>query len=321
MCNTDKPLRFYCESANHQTVNWPDITFTCAPSENGLCKGRMDFFYPIFYCNSFCYLGLRRAAICAEALGLSEDVKRYGDAAKKIRKALLDYVPGRFARVQERSSFYDECHPSDEGKEEAFNQHDTSSAFYPGGWGDVTDERLIKEYDYYWNNALCPNGKQVHEQLWTYMEIGDARNRLIIGERERAWSIIDYYLDNHNCPGLYTWHESWKDENTLFLAWEKVRGWDRPPFVTPHGWSGSLMLGTIRDIMVREDDEGNIYLGIGIPESWMNKPFSIENFPTYYGEISYSYDPKEKTINVVMNKTAECRIIPKFPSEVTVAIT
>lgn len=314
MCNTDTPLTFFSESTNHQTVNWPMTAFTCAPSEHGLCKGRMDFFYPVFYCNSFCYLGLRRAAICAYALGLEDDAKRYGDAAARIRKSLLDYVPGRFARVQDKSVFYDECHPNDAGKEETFCHHDTCSAFYPGGWGDAGDERLMKEYDTYWNKALCPNDKQVHEPLWTYMEIGDARNRLIIGERERAWTVINYYLDNHTCPGLYTWHESCKDENSVFLAWEKVRGWDRAPFVTPHGWSGSLMLGMMRDIMVREDDEGTIRLGIGVPEEWMDKPFSIKNFPTYYGEISYNYDPKQRKVYVHLEKTADCRIVSDFPA-------
>ncbi len=308
MCSTDIPLTFFNECATHQSVNWPTLAFTCAPSVNGLCQGRMDFFYPVFYCNSFCYLGLRRAEICAEALGKEEDAERYGKAAEKMKKALLDYVPGHFARVQDKSSFYDECHPGDLGKEEEFSHHDTSSCFYPGGWGDLDDECLIKEYDYYWNKALCPEGVQFHEPLWTYMEMGDARNRLVIGERERAWKIFDYYLDHHTCPGMYTWHESWKDENTIFLAWEKVRGWDRAPFVTPHGWSGSLMLGMVRDIMVREDDKGTIYLGCGVPKEWMEYPFSIEKFPTYYGEISYHYNPVSKTLTVHLEKTAECEV-------------
>jgi hypothetical protein len=153
------------------------------------------------------------------------------------------------------------------------------------------------------------------------MEIGDLRNRLILGQRERVWSVLEYYFSIQNSPGLYTWHESNKDENSLFLAWEKVRGWDKAPFVTPHGWTGSLMLGMMRDMMIREDDRGNIFLGSGVPESWMDKPFSIENFPTYYGDISYQYDPLQKTVNVQLKRTADCEIVSKFPVEVKLEIS
>jgi hypothetical protein len=108
------------------------------------------------------------------------------------------------------------------------------------------------------------------------------------------------------------------DLNSLYLAWEKVRGWEKAPFVTPHGWSSSLMLGMMRDIMVREDDRGNIYLGSGVPESWMDKPFSIDNFSTYYGIISYSYNPTDKKVKVHLNKTDSCKIISCFPGDVSI---
>lgn len=318
MCNTDKPLAYFCEISTHQTCNWPEIAFTCAPSKDGLCVGRMDFFYPTFYCNSFHYLGLRRAALCAEALGEKEDAKRYAAARDAMKAALKAEVPGHFAHIYNaRSEFYDECHPDNV----QFSHHDTSSAFYPGGWADTDDEAIIKEYNFYWDKARCPHGEDGeidHDLLWTYMELGDARNRLILGQRERAWKIFDWFLNRQTCPGLYTWSESFKDENTIFLAWEKYRGWDHPPFVTPHGWTAALMLGSLRDCMVREDEKGNVFLGIGVPESWMDKPFSIKNFPTYHGEISYRYEPETHNLYVHLDETASCTLISRFPGEVNI---
>ncbi|WP_148257661.1 hypothetical protein [Leadbettera azotonutricia] len=316
MINADKPLRFYCESFNHQTINWPEVVYSCAPAENGMAKGRMDFVNRDFYCNSFCYLGLRRAEMCAKELDKTDDEKRYGESAAKLRKAMLDYVPGHFTRM----AGFSKAIGSFVGEELIYTHHDSCTTFYPGTWGDLNNKELLDAYENYWNKYNCPNGKPFHEALWTYMEIGDLRNRLILGQRERVWSVLDYYFKIQNSPGLYTWHESNKDENSLFLAWEKVRGWEKAPFVTPHGWTGSLMLGMMRDIMVREDDRGNIYLGSGVPKSWMDKPFSIDNFPTYYGVISYSYTPKDKKVKVHLNKTSECKIISCFLGDVNIEI-
>jgi hypothetical protein len=309
MCNTDIPLYFFSESFTHESVNKPELAFTCGTSQNGICRGRMDFHFPLFYCNGFCYLGLYRAQLCAEALGNKKDVKRFGTEAAKLKKAMLDFVPGHFTRQVDNSGNY---------IQDKYNIYDTGTVFFPCGWGDLENEDILKEYENYWNNYLCPQGKIHHEPLWTYLEMCDTRNRLILGQRERVWKVLEHFFNNQSCPGMYTWHEGNKDENSNFLAWEKVRGWDKAPCVTPHGWIGSLMLGMMREIMVHDDEKGRIYLGLGVPKEWADKGFYVENMPTYYGNISYRYIPEKKTILVSLEKTAVCEIIACFPFDVLI---
>jgi len=309
MNNTDKPLNFFNETFTHQTVNTPIVAFTCGISKNGLCRGRMDGHFPLFYCNGFCYMGLNRASICATALGKTEDAKRFGDEATKLKKAMLDFVPGHFTRSVNKNGEYEH---------DIYNIYDTGTVFYPCNWGDMDNQEILREYENYWNKYLCPNGIMHHEPLWTYLEINDTRNRLILGQRDRVWKTLEYFFDTQTCPGLYTWHEGNKDENSNYLAWEKVRGWDKAPFVTPHGWIGALMLGMMREIFVHEDEKDRIFIGMGVPSEWENKEFSVRNLPTYYGNISYSYKPETHIITISFDKKNECRIISCLPFNVQI---
>jgi len=290
------PLKDFSELFCHQMCISPNVAFSCAPAENGLIMGRMDFEYPMFYVNSFCYLGLKRAAMCAEVLGYVDIASKYRKEGDKLRKAMRAYAQQHFGK----------------------NARDTCTAFTPSGWINKEDTFILEAFEHYWHTKWCPNGIQTHERLWTYFEIGDARNRIFIGERERAWKILDYYLDTHTCPGLYTYHEGSKDENSISLAWEKVRGWDKSRFVTPHGWSAAEMLALLRDCLVREDEKGNIILGSGVPVEWMNEEFSIDQFPTYYGEVSYRYDPKSRSVFVSVAQTHPYQILADFPMAVDI---
>ena len=307
MCSTSKPLNYFNETFTHQTVNSPVVSFTCGASRNGMCRGRMDGHFPLFYCNGFCYLGLNRASFCASELGKTVEADRYSSSAQKLKNNMLDFIPGHFARVVNKDGIYDSKH---------YNIYDTGTVFFPCNWGDVDNVNILKEYENYWDNYLCHDGTLFHEPLWTYLEINDTRNRLILGQRERVWKVIEHFFDTQTCPGMYTWHEGNKDENSNYLAWEKVRGWDKAPYVTPHGWTGALMLGMMRDIMVYDNENGEIYIGKGIPSEWVDKEFSIENFPTYYGNISYFYKPESQALIVSINETSKCKIISCLPFDV-----
>jgi len=291
MRHTDRPLASFSELFNHAHCISPDITFTCAPAKDGLVMGRMDFSYPVFYVNSFCYLGLKRAAMCAEAVGNEADAMLFAKERDELRAAMKKQAAVSFGQ----------------------NERDTCTAYAPSGWADPTDDFLRAAYEAYWHKKWCPNGVQTHEPLWTYFEIGDARNRVLIGERERAWKILEHYLDTHTCAGMYTYPEGEKDENSATLAWEKVRGWDLSRFVTPHGWSGAEMLALLRDCLVREDEDGRIFIGSGVPKEWRGHDFSVSDFPTYYGVLSYRYTAADGCVRVVLRQTRPAEICLELP--------
>ena len=296
MRHTDVPLAYFSENFSHQYSATPNTAFTCAPAADGLVMGRMDFSYPIFYVNAFCYLGLKRAAMCAEILG-EGDAALYAREADALRAAMRAKAPGLFGQ----------------------NERDTCAAFAPSGWADKEDAFLAAAFEAYWNRKWCPGGVQTHEPLWTYFEVGDARNRVLIGERDRAWAILDHYLDNHTFQGVYTWKEGEKDENSAVLAWERLRGWDKASCVTPHGWTGAEMLALLRDCLVREDESGQILIGSGVPASWADSDFGISNFPTYYGKISFRYTAAEKRVHVTFAQTAPAAVTLDLPFAATLA--
>ena len=299
MRHTTKPLAYFSESFSHQYSAVPDTAFTCAPAADGLVMGRMDFMYPIFYVNSFCYLGLKRAAMCAAAIGAETEAALYAREADELRAAMRAKAPERFGQ----------------------NERDTCTAFSPSGWADKEDTFLAQAFELYWNTKWCPNGVQTHEPLWTYFEVGDARNRVLIGERERAWRILDHYLDTHTFQGLYTYPEGEKDENSAVLAWERLRGWDKSTCVTPHGWTGAEMLALLRDCLVREDEDGHIYIGSGVPKDWADSDFSVSRFPTYYGALSFRYVAAEKTVYTTLQQTAPVEILSDLPFAAAMNIT
>jgi len=299
MRHTTIPLADFSESFNHQYSAVPDTAFTCAPAADGLVMGRMDFMYPIFYVNSFCYLGLKRAAMCASAIGAADDAALYAREADELRAAMRQKAPEFFGQ----------------------NERDTCTAFSPSGWADKADAFLTEAFEAYWNTKWCPGGVQTHEPHWTYFEVGDARNRVLMGERERAWRILEYFLDKHKFQGLYTHHEGEKDENSAVLAWERLRGWDKANCVTPHGWTSAELLSLLRDCLVREDEAGRIYIGSGVPKDWADSDFTVEHFPTYYGRLSYRYVAAEKTVYAKLAHTIPAEIVLDLPFTATLQLS
>lgn len=327
MCNNEEPMDFPNELHTHRCSLEPADAFACAPVikdelHDGLCIGRMDYYYCLFYVNSLHHVGLRRAAKCAGELGYYEDARRYTEAADRIRTALNKAVPGHF------------CHPwhlenacavwqTATGKEENNTvpiDHDTSVPFYPGEWADPSDENLKKEFAEYWNKQFMREGKRWHEPRWTYFEVGDAVNRLLLGDKENAWDTMDYYLgEGQFISGMYAYNESDLDENSNYLSWEKVRGWDKAPCVTPHGWTSSLLMLFARFSMAYENlEKSRLILGMGVKEDWMKEAFAVRKLATFYGELSYSYHPDTREVIVELNETEPCEIVSAFPGDVRI---
>jgi hypothetical protein len=155
------------------------------------------------------------------------------------------------------------------------------------------------------------------ERLWTYFPVGEAHNYLLLGQRDRAWQTIEWYFANQSAPGTYAWSEGQRDENSALLLWQKTRGWDKMHCVTPTGWTLSEMFLLLRDCLVREDGDA-LVLGLGVPQSWMDKPFSVTDLPTHFGRVSYSYDPLKRSIMVSAERPVPGGIRSAFPCNVQV---
>jgi len=111
-------------------------------------------------------------------------------------------------------------------------------------------------------------------------------NRLIgsfiyLDEPERAHELIKFFLNDQRPQGWNHWAEVvWKDYRT-------------PKFIgdMPHTWCGSDFINAIRSMFVYENEyDSSLVIGAALYQDWIDSPngMSVENLPTYYGELSYS---------------------------------
>ena len=104
---------------------------------------------------------------------------------------------------------------------------------------------------------------------------------ILLDQPERAHELIDFFLTDQRPHGFNHWAEVvWKDERI-------------PRFIgdMPHTWVGSDFLNAIRSMFVYENEyDSSLVLAAALYQDWIDSPngMSIENLPTYYGEISYS---------------------------------
>ncbi|MHC1774569.1 MAG: discoidin domain-containing protein [Lentimicrobium sp.] len=104
---------------------------------------------------------------------------------------------------------------------------------------------------------------------------------IILDQPDRAHELIDFFLKDQRPQGWNHWAEVvWKDYRT-------------PKFIgdMPHTWVGSDFINAIRSMFVYENEyDQSLVLASALYQDWIDAPsgMSVENLPTYYGEISYA---------------------------------
>jgi hypothetical protein len=104
---------------------------------------------------------------------------------------------------------------------------------------------------------------------------------ILLDQPERAHELIEYFLGDQRPQGWNHWAEVvWKDDRY-------------PGFIgdMPHTWCGSDFLNAIRSMFVYENEyDQSLVLASALYQDWIDAPegMSVENLPTYYGELSYS---------------------------------
>jgi hypothetical protein len=111
-------------------------------------------------------------------------------------------------------------------------------------------------------------------------------NRLIgsfimLDQPDRAHELIDFFLKDQRPQGWNHWAE---------VVWQDYR---TPRYIgdMPHTWVGSDFINAIRSMFVYENEyDQSVVLASALYQDWIDSPagMSVENLPTYYGEISYS---------------------------------
>ncbi len=119
-------------------------------------------------------------------------------------------------------------------------------------------------------------------------------NRLIgsfifLDEPERAHELIKFFLNDQKPQSWNEWAE---------VVWKNERN---PGYIgdMPHTWVGSDFINAVRSMFVYEYDS-SIVIGAALYKDWIDSPngMSVENLPTYYGELSYSIKKNENKYDI-----------------------
>lgn len=306
MRRADTPIQVFQDT--------PSLAFThaqraagviCLPSKDGIIQGVMDggVDYSLGWVNHWAICGLREAAYAAETLGHSADTAEFLAEADDLQAALKAFV-----RVNP-----------------VFFTHErtTNSLLWPTrAW--ASDLNAIRgPFEEWWQKNRGDGEEFKAEPYWLYFEASQAHNALLMGQRERAWQVLEYRLCHQDLPGLYGWREGGNGVGTD----NATRGVTLIPFlrgcqtydsITPHGWSQAEMWLLQRAMLIEEWPVGGkdgLLLFAGIPGHWLKSGSRVafEGLPTWYGRASASLevDDSGKKVHVRLSG-----IQPGIPVEV-----
>lgn len=286
---TARPVFGRTEIRTPQMMFEPSADLIARPPRDGLIDGRMDGHFPRFWVNGWAALGLRRAIAAAERLG--EDTTTWRGELDQHLAAISAAMPAHFGE----------------------NDRDYTGSIWPTGYADPADPHVRDVFARHWHEVRYPDGVHVAEPEWTYFEAGQAHNHLLLGERDRAWVTIRHFLRASTAPGLYTQHEGIGDENSS-LQWQRSRGWDDIPHVTPHGWTASELLLLLRDCLLRETEEGDLVIGSGVPEAWLAHDFSVTGAPSWFGTVDVRWEAGDRRLTVATGRAVPGRVRHELPA-------
>ena len=278
----------------------PDLRLVADPAHDGLIVGRMDWHRPIFYVNAVTYIGLRNAAALASRSGHEAEAARWSATASKLQTGWrAAFAAGEINDAQ---------HADD---------RTAISGLWPGEIAEPESYRALLEGR--WRDSRRgQNDEPLERPLWTYFTLAEAHQWLRLSRPERAWNTLNWFWDHQPAPGLYTLWEGSGEENSFGL-WGRVRGWVRPPYVSPHYWAASemllLQLAMLADVE-GGPDQGVLVIGSGVPAEWLRRPFQVSGIGTSAGPVGWSWDGA--TVRVDAPDGLAVRLGPAFPSSARV---
>lgn len=281
-----------------------EIYEVARPAQDGLIAGRMDHGYRPLYISAVSYRGLVLASEFAGRIGAKEDAGRWRAAADSLQQAWLrTFTPANRDERTFMSGLFPTwiAAPRLEDYRAGLHRH----------WQLIWNEDKVSLYD--------ASGK--FDPLWTYFNFAHAHNWLYAGELDPIWKTLRWFWEHQPSPGLYSWWEGRGEENA-FRQWDYVRGWVKPPHVTPHYWSAATNLLLQLDMLTYVDESGakpSLVVGGGIPPEWCGKPMRVHGMLTKIGAVNWDWDGRRMSVSV-RGERLPVRLGPGFPkgSRVTV---
>jgi hypothetical protein len=294
MLSTERPLyRPVTGPIVPKQIRRKDLSLVAEPARDGLIIGRMDFHRPLLFVNAVSYRGLLDAAALAGRVDRPTDAERWRAKAAELKRAWQKaFKPP-----------------------ESSNPRTYSSGLWPTWVAD--SDRFLQGLQERWVERRDTQGGFRRLPSWTYFEIAEAHQWLLLDHTDRVWTTLHWFWDHQASPGLYTWWEGKGEENT-FHRWEGVRGWVRPPHVTPHYRTAAEMLLLQLDMLAyanRSIGEATVVIGAGIPMEWLNQPMHVKGMTVPGGQLDWSWDGKHIHIKMRGNTKIHVQLGSAFPAD------
>ncbi|MGE0079053.1 MAG: discoidin domain-containing protein [Bacteroidales bacterium] len=223
----------------------------------------------------FIIKGLKDAAEIQQILGKNEEYERINSLRETFGQNLYSSI--RLAMKNHNINYIPGCAELGD-----FDATSTTISLTPcNEFANLPKPEIYNTFDRYYEFFKNRRDGKVEWENYTPYENRAIGSFIILNEPNRAHELIDYFLDNQHPQGWSHWAE---------VVWNNYR---TPKFIgdMPHTWVGSDFINAIRTMFVYEDEEDkSLVLGAALYSDWINSEngMSIENLPTYYGEVSYS---------------------------------
>jgi hypothetical protein len=246
-----------------------------------------------YWDNFFTMKGLKDAAEIQKILGKTADYERIGkirdtfhenlynslDLAMKFKG--IDYIPG--------------CVELGD-----FDATSTTIALTPANeLKNLPKPQVYNTFDKYYEFFKNRRDGKLDWINYTPYENRLIGSFILLDQPERAHELIAFFLDDQRPQGWHHWAE---------VVWKDYR---RPGFIgdMPHTWVGSDFINAFRSMFVYENEyDQSLVLASALYQDWIDasEGMSVENLPTYYGEISYSI--KKENDNFRFSITGDAKL-------------
>lgn len=216
--------------------------------------------------------GLKEGQYIAKELGREDQIAWMKKEENDLRKNLINNIK----LIQEKRGIKNipGCFEKAD-----FDATSTAISVWPAEEDSyLMDIGLMYTLDTYYKDTLLPRLPEGAKSAYTPYEIRTATAYLMLGEKEKALIMMNYFLRDRRPLNWNHWGE---------VVHDLI---ERPQYIgdMPHTWIGAICANFIRSLFVYERDD-TLYLAAGIDDNWLeDNQITVKNLPTYYGNISYS---------------------------------
>ncbi|HMN39885.1 MAG TPA: discoidin domain-containing protein [Phycisphaerales bacterium] len=217
--------------------------------------------------------GLSDAVRIAEALGDQAQSRRYAALRDSFQQTLNDSIRRamRFSRID----YIPGCVELGD-----FDATSTTVALFPcGQLTNLPRTQLENTFDRYWALFQSRREGTLDWKDYTPYEHRIVGSMVLLGHRERALALLDYFFKDQRPAGWRHWAEVVR------------RAPREQAFIgdMPHTWVGSDFINSFRLMLAytREHDNALI-LGAGVPRAWLETPDGVElgGLATEFGDLT-----------------------------------